>query len=373
MAMAAVDLEVSGCRERQRRLADEMMRLSLDLVIVTRREMIQWLTGVYYKPLFEPVAALDANGHCILVAPNREPERSAADTVVTYEAQWTSTLRNDQPAAAAAALRDALASRPAPRKLGVEYSRFGPHFALMFADAETIDIEPALYYLRRHKEPDELRLLQAAIDATGKMYERAREIVEPGVSELHVFNELQAAAVEHLGEMLTGTGNDYQSGARGGPPRARNAEAGELYILDLGPAYRGYFADNCRTLSVGRSPTDEQLAAWQQVVRVFDLVERRVKPGYSCKALYEEAKQMLDEYMPGSFNHHLGHGIGLNPHEAPHVNPRWDDAFEEGDVFTIEPGLYAPELRAGLRLENDYLVTHDGVKLLSDFPLPYVL
>ena len=55
--------------------------------------------------------------------------------------------------------------------------------------------------------------------------------------------ELQAAAVEECGEMLTGTGNDYACGARGGPPRGgRKAQAGELYILDLGPAYRGYFA-----------------------------------------------------------------------------------------------------------------------------------
>jgi Xaa-Pro aminopeptidase len=67
----------------------------------------------------------------------------------------------------------------------------------------------------------------------------------------------------------------------------------------------------------------------------------------------------------------LGHGIGLFPHEGPHLNPRpeWDDVFEEGDVFTVEPGLYTPEMRAGIRLENDYLVTATGVELLSDFPL----
>jgi Xaa-Pro aminopeptidase len=59
----------------------------------------------------------------------------------------------------------------------------------------------------------------------------------------------------------------------------------------------------------------------------------------------------------------------LFPHEAPHLNPNWDDVFEVGDVFTAEPGLYAPELRAGMRLENDYLVTETGVELLSDFPL----
>jgi Xaa-Pro aminopeptidase len=69
------------------------------------------------------------------------------------------------------------------------------------------------------------------------------------------------------------------------------------------------------------------------------------------------------------FNHHLGHGIGLFPHEAPHLNPHWDDTLEVGEVFAAEPGLYAPELKAGMRIENDYLVTATGVELLSDFPL----
>ncbi len=78
---------------------------------------------------------------------------------------------------------------------------------------------------------------------------------------------------------------------------------------------------------------------------------------------------MLDEYMPGRFTHHLGHGIGLYPHEGPHLNPNWDDVFCERDVFTVEPGLYGDDLRGGIRLENDYLVTSDGVELLTDFPL----
>jgi Xaa-Pro aminopeptidase len=78
---------------------------------------------------------------------------------------------------------------------------------------------------------------------------------------------------------------------------------------------------------------------------------------------------MLDRAPHGKFVHHLGHGIGLFPHETPHLNPNWDDVFEAGDVFTAEPGLYAAELRAGMRLENDYLVTETGVENLSPFPL----
>jgi Xaa-Pro dipeptidase len=61
--------------------------------------------------------------------------------------------------------------------------------------------------------------------------------------------------------------------------------------------------------------------------------------------------------------------VGLFPHEAPHLNPHWDDAFAEGDVFTAEPGLYHEDLRCGLRLEQNYRVTAGGVELLTAFEL----
>jgi Xaa-Pro aminopeptidase len=71
----------------------------------------------------------------------------------------------------------------------------------------------------------------------------------------------------------------------------------------------------------------------------------------------------------GSWSSHLGHGIGLFVHEPPHLNPRWDDVLEEGDVIAVEPALYDPALACGLRLENDYLVTPTGLENLSPFPL----
>jgi Xaa-Pro aminopeptidase len=200
------------------------------------------------------------------------------------------------------------------------------------------------------------------------MYERARELIRPGVNELDVYNELQTIAVRHLGEPLTGTGNDYQCASRGGPPRDRTAQSGELYILDLGPAYRGYFADNARTVAV-TEPNVSQLDAWRDVIEVLARFEAEARPGVSGRRLFELAQQRLDHSPHGVFNHHLGHGIGLFPHEGPHLNPHWDDTLEPGDVIAVEPGLYGPELRAGIRIENDYLVTETGVERLTNFAM----
>jgi Xaa-Pro aminopeptidase len=366
--MSPYDINVDACRGRQQRLIEVMQRLDVELAIVTQTEHVQYLAGPRFGPVFQPAAALSVDGKLTLVAPNKPPEVVAADEVLTYEAQWCSTLRNDQRQAASAVLLKWLKDTSQPKRLGVEFSSFDQHLAQAI-DASLIDVEPDLYRLRRRKDPDELARLRKAIAGTERMYARAREIITPGINELEVFNQLQAAAVEEFDEMMTGTGNDYRSGERGGPPRDHTAEEGELYILDLGPAFRGYFADNCRAICVGGNPTDVQQQAWQSIVDVLGMIQRDVKPGVSCKAIFEAAQALLDKAPIGVFNHHLGHGIGLFPHEAPHLNPNWDDVFEVGDVFTAEPGLYAPELRVGIRLEHDYLVTEDGVELLTDFEL----
>lgn len=362
-------MDVAYTKARQARLLEWMRGQQVDVAVVLRPEHVQWLTGCRFSWFFETAAAIWADGRVLLIAPSKAPDASVVDDVRTYPAKWHSTLRNDQRQALSEVLLPALRERGKLARVAVEFSTCGPHFTQPLADVQLVDCEVELFRLRRRKHADELDMLKRAIGATGKMYTRAREIVVPNVSELTVFNELQAAAVHDLGEMLTGTGNDYQSNARGGPPRPRVAQAGELYILDLGPAYRGYFADNCRAIAVDRRPTDVQLSAWECIAGVFKLIERMVRPGVSCKAVFDAVQAHLDVWEPGNFNHHLGHGIGLFPHEAPHLNPFWDDTFEEGEVFTCEPGLYAPRLAAGIRLENDYLVTASGVQLLSDFPL----
>ena len=366
--MSLYEIDVAACRGRQQRLVAEMQRQEVDLVIVTQFEHVQWLAGPKFGWAFQPAAALSADGQLTLIAPNEAPETAAADQVVTYEAQWHATLRNDQRQASSEALIKALGRTNVPRRIGVEFSTFPPHLAGPL-DAELVDIEPRLYWLRRRKDADELALMKKAIAATGKMYERARQIIRPGINELTVFNELQTAAINELRERHTGTGNDYQCGSRGGPPRDRPARDGQLYILDLSAAFRGYFSDNARTIAVNGRPTEEQHEAWQYIMEVFAHVEQAVKPGKNATQLYHEAKAILDEAPLGEFSHHLGHGIGLFPHEAPHLNPHWDDTFQASEVFTCEPGLYAPELAMGMRIENNYLVTEDGLELLTDFPL----
>ncbi len=363
-------IDLDGCRRRQTRLVAHMQANHIHLVLATQMENVQWLTGARFGPLFRPLAAVRADGHVTLVAPARKgrplPEGFAVDALVPYESKTHSTLRNDQGELSAQALLDALG--PVSGKVGCEGSTLPGHCQAT-CSVEWIDLEADFYRLRRKKEPDELRLMRKAIAATEAMYAHARQTIRPGLSELDLYSQLYAVTVAEFGEPPTYFGQDFQCNARGGPPRDRTAQAGELYILDLGTGFRGYFSDNARTLAVDGQPTDEQQQAWQAVAQVFSMVERQVKPGTSARRLFEEAQAMLDAHKPWVFNHHLGHGIGLYPHEAPHLNPHWDDVFEPGDVFAVEPGLYHESLRHGIRLEQNYLVTDHGVERLTNFSL----
>ena len=187
-----------------------MAERKIDLVVVTMAEHVQWLAGPRYDFKFSPIAALTAEGQLTLVAPGRKGKpleiAAAADEIVPYEAQWLSTLRNDQRAAAAAVLLKTLSGKSKPRRVGVEFSSCGPHLSQQFQQmgAELFDIEPQLYTFRRRKDPDELARLKKAIAGTGRMYELARQIVRPGVNELDVFNQLQAVAVRDYGECSPG-------------------------------------------------------------------------------------------------------------------------------------------------------------------------
>ncbi|MCA9230058.1 MAG: aminopeptidase P family protein [Planctomycetales bacterium] len=360
-------VDIQACRGRQQRLLIQMEELGLELVLLTRSESVQWLTGTYSKPNFTPAAAIDMLGHVTLVVPKRnESLVVAADEIVGYEAQWHSTIRDEQRATSNEALLGALDKRP--QRVGGEWSFLGPRLVAEFG-GEVVNVEPMLARLRRRKDADELRMLARANAANRAMYVRAREIIEPGINELEVFNELHAAAVRELGEPLTYFGQDFQCNSRGGAPRDRAAQAGELYILDLGVGFRGFYSDNARTISVGGEPDELQERAWNHLVQALQLVESAVRPGKSCRQMFEEVQALLDGCGPGVFNHHLGHGVGLAPHEGPHLNPYWDDVFEPGDYFTAEPGLYHDRLRQGIRLEENYVVTAEGVERVTDFPL----
>ena len=366
-------LTVEFSKKRQARLLEVMQQRRLDAIVVGSSPHVYYLSAFLPSWLHQAGFVLFADGRSQLISPNTPAAGAAADQVIPYDANWFSTLRQEQPMAVADKLTEALTARSAS-SIGLDASTVSSQVAMAF-DGSCVSIDPEIWQLRRRKDPDELALMKTAIRCAEAMYARAREIIIPGVPELQVFSELHAVAVQTAGEpMFIPLGNDYACGVAGGPARANRAAGdGEIYILDLGPTFHGYFSDSARSFAVNRKLTDVQMKAWESITAALKMVEGAAKPGVRCAELF----RMVDEHFRhtrggGGLTHHLGHGVGLQPHEYPHLNPKWDDVLIEGEIFTAEPGQYGPDLAGGIRLENQYLVTRDGVENLLNVPLDLI-
>jgi Xaa-Pro dipeptidase len=362
-------LTIEYCKARQGRLLEIIARRRLDAIVVGLPAHVYYFSAMLPSWLQQVAMIVFADGRSALIWPNTIAANTAADVVRPYEANWFSTLRQEQPMAIADIVVEILNQRRAV-SIGIDACSVSSQVAMTF-DGSCVSIDPELWQLRRRKDPDELELMRTAIRCCEAMYAKARQIISPGVAELDVYNALATVAVEVAGEPMGALlGNDFACGVPGGPARKdRLAAAGELYILDLGPVYRGYFSDNARTISVDRKPTDVQMKGWRDVRDALSIVEKNARPGARGAELFAMVDEHFKQTSETGLTHHLGHGVGLQPHEYPHLNPKWDDVLIEGEVFTAEPGQYWAALNGGIRLENQYLVTKDGVVNLVNAPL----
>jgi Xaa-Pro aminopeptidase len=161
-------------------------------------------------------------------------------------------------------------------------------------------------------------------------------------------------------------------------PGDRVLQAGDLVVLDFGGVCDGYCVDITRTVSVGE-PGPEARRLYEAVAESQAAAIRAIRPGAAVTDVDEAARAVLERHGLGpAFSHATGHGLGLEIHEEPRVGPRRtdipgvppagrDEALEAGVVFTVEPGAYVAGF-GGVRIEDDVLVTEDGVAWLTGVP-----
>lgn len=362
-------LTPEGCRARQRRLRDVIGREALDCAIVEDPRDILYFTGAHLQGWFPALLFVPKGGESLLVRNTGGP-RPLVGEVTDYAGQdMCSTLRRMREAMAAV-FRQAVPALPGPRVgVSAEHGSFAVAAALRDMDAASVDIDAPIFHMQQLKDPDEVALLREAIRANEAGYQAVRRELRPGLLEIEVFEIAHAAICRAAGQVVDFAG-DFRSGEAGGRARPRPIPDNELYIVDSYPTVNGYWSDMARTFAVG-DPTPEQQQAHAQVAAALDVVQATVKPGLPTAELFQRLKQMLSD-LPGEVQalpHHGGHGIGLRPHEWPTLWPHSEDTFQQGQVFTCEPGVYADRLRAGVRLEETYLVTATSVERLTQFPL----
>ncbi len=355
--------DITLIRARQHRFVQLLVNAQLPGALITTPENVQYLTG--FRPVRHRPGALwiDADGATTLAHAEGDVSGATVASMRTYVSNRAGTLVDHPVGEAIAALGSCF---PQTGVCGADA------FSLV-GQRESVNLMQPLLSLRRTKDALDIRLIKESIAGVQTIYERIRAALRPGMTEVEVCAECHAAAVKFAGRPIGWLGNDFQSGTGGGLPRERAIEAGELMPLDLGFGANGYIADMCRTFCVGGEPTPLQRRAHARVLEVFDLVLPQLRPGVSCAALHELAIARLHDFEGLKFEHHLGHGIGLNAHEQPRVNRNWNDTLAAGDLITLEPGLYGQTINGGVRLEDIFLITDSGSEQLSAYPLDFVL
>lgn len=160
------------------------------------------------------------------------------------------------------------------------------------------------------------------------------------------------------------------SGARSALPHARTSERtvgrGEWLLLDFGAQVDGYCADLTRMVVVGGRADERQRAVYQVVQQAQRRAIENLRAGLSGREADGLAREVITQRGYGeAFGHSLGHGLGLEVHEAPRLSPTADTPLPADAVVTVEPGIYLPGW-GGVRLEDDVRLTADGAELLSD-------
>ena len=218
------------------------------------------------------------------------------------------------------------------------------------------------------KSPHEAAIIAASAKLNDTIYERAVQNLKPGMTELDVRNfirgEADKAGIDGLSfEAIVATG---AMGSRPHyTPQARKLERGDFLLIDMGMRLDGYCSDMTRVVALGRKPKPRLMRAFEAVLKAQELALAAVAPGVACAELDRIARDTIKQHNFGSyFTHGLGHGVGLDIHEAPTLNARSKEILRPGMVVTIEPGVYLPGL-GGIRIEDLALVTRNGHKVLS--------
>jgi len=226
----------------------------------------------------------------------------------------------------------------------------------------------ALADLRMIKTADEIACLQKAQQIADAAYQKLLGVVQSGMTERQV-----AAELNHIAGMLGSEGPAFPAIVASGPngamchaePGERRLQKGDLVVVDFGCIYAGYRSDMTRTFGV-IDVDDTAREIYGIVLEAQKRALEALKAGISGRALDAIARDYISEKGYGAcFGHSLGHGFGLEIHEAPRASKASEDVLEAGMTITVEPGIYL-EGRYGVRIEDCCVVTESGkINLVS--------
>ncbi len=227
-----------------------------------------------------------------------------------------------------------------------------------------------IWTLRKVKEPSEISLMKKAAELTSRGMRKAAEIIEAGLSERDV-----AAEIEYEMRKSGSDGVAFDTIVSSGPNSAfphggcgdRIIRRGDLVVIDIGAKYRDYCSDLTRTFIIGK-PSTKQMRIYETVKEAQSLAAEKAEAGAEAREVDRAARDHISKAGYGDyFVHSLGHGVGLDIHEPPTLGPRSKEFLAEGNIVTIEPGIYVPGF-GGVRIEDTVLILKDHAEKLTAAP-----
>ena len=241
-------------------------------------------------------------------------------------------------------------------------------------DASFVDGGYLLEELRMIKDEEEISFLKKASDITDRALDETFRILEPGMTELEIQNEMEIQMLR-FGSQEPLKNQIVVSGPRSAFPHSKASERrireGDMVIIDTGATYNGYPCDLTRTCAVGRID-DEMRNAYEVVKKanaaVVEFSREFSSPTYTAEQLDKAARDVIEAQGYGEyFIHRTGHGLGLGGHEAPFIVKGNTMVMKVGMTFTDEPGIYIPG-KGGVRIEDNVVVTEKGLEYLTGYP-----
>jgi Xaa-Pro aminopeptidase len=345
-------------QSRQKKLREHLATTRFDGLLISHLPNIRYLCG------FSGSAGL------LLV----EEAGSVFFTDVRYDTQAHDEVKSAKVVIAKKAVLQALTEWMGGRRkrargwtVGIESEHFTiaekKRLAKLRPSGVTLKDAPSIVErFRMVKDDDELKLIRAAVALGAKLFDRAVEVLKPGVTETAVAGEMEHAARRAGAEEMSFP-TIIASGGRSALPHGRASEqaiaAGGFVVCDFGVILRGYCSDQTRTVWVGSAP-EEAKRAYDAVKEAQQAAVDAVRPGITVGEVDESARKVLRKAGLGRyFTHSTGHGVGLEIHEAPRVASGQKEVLQPGMVITIEPGVYFPG-KWGVRIEDMVAVTAGG-------------
>ncbi|MGG3471068.1 Xaa-Pro peptidase family protein [Neobacillus pocheonensis] len=240
----------------------------------------------------------------------------------------------------------------------------------LFPNAAFVSAEEKLRMLRMIKDAKELKIIEEACALADYAIEVGCSEIKEGKTELEVLNAVEFALKQKgVTEMsfatmvLTGA----NAASPHGTPGTTKIQKGDLVLFDLGVVVDRYCSDITRTVAFG-DINDKQKEIYDTVLKAQLAAVEASRPGITAAEVDLTARRIIAEAGFGEyFPHRLGHGLGISIHEYPSLTETNELVIKEGMVYTIEPGIYVPNV-AGVRIEDDVYIGADGAKILTKFP-----